>query len=615
MADIREVGATADPDNRKAEVRRVVGFREMVGALRPYRRPLLAALAIGLISTATAASQPLVVGAIVDQFGKGLPFTLIAVLGGLLLLNGVVTAVRQLVLQRAGERYAFDTRARIVRHLYSLPMSDLEHRKRGDLVSRVSADVTQTRDIITSGLVDLVSQAITVAVSLVLMAFIDPVLLSISAAVVVVIITALVIIARRCGPAGLRHQEAIGELAGSVARTLGSMKTIRAARATHREGDASVRFARRAMKEGLVIARLRALVESFSGISIQILLVVVIGTGGLRVSMGALTVGELSAFIMYLVLMATPLAMVGGIISMLNEALGALSRIREIEEIPAERDIEIADTPQNQSGAASPAVFEFANVGFAYPNHDLNADGHHNVLKGVSLTVEEGVTTALVGPSGAGKSTIIALMERFYEPTAGRILFYGRDVQTLSRDELRSKISYVDQESIALSGSVRENLLLGAPQASEDDCAMVLVQVGLAVDRATALLLLDSEVGELGIRLSGGERQRLAIARAYIANSPVFLLDEVTSNLDSGNEALVQDLILRSPIPRTVVVIAHRFSTVVNADKIILLEEGCVSATGTHSELLERSTLYRDLARHQLDPPREGRRPSDLSQV
>lgn len=210
---------------------------------------------------------------------------------------------------------------------------------------------------------------------------------------------------------------------------------------------------------------------------------------------------------------------------------------------------------------------------------------------------------------------MIALLERFYEPTAGRILFYGRDVQGVSRDELRSRISYVDQEAVALSGTVRQNLRVGAPDGTDDEFASVLARVGLAGDERTGRALLDHEVGELGTRLSGGERQRLAIARAYVANKSILLLDEITSNLDSRNEAMVQELVIRSSVPRTVVVIAHRFSTVVSADKIILLDGGRVSATGTHEELMQLSSLYRDLATHQLKPPAEAARGGDLSVV
>lgn len=307
-----------------------------------------------------------------------------------------------------------------------------------------------------------------------------------------------------------------------------------------------------------------------------------------------------------------------GAVSMLGEALGSLTRIREIEAIPVERDIE-RNTPSAMALAThTEHVFEFEDVYFSYSGDDPAGTGPAagtSVLNGLSLLITEGTTTAIVGLSGAGKSTVMALLERFYEPTQGRLLFRGQDVRGISRDHVRSQMGYVDQDAAALSGSIRDNLRLGSPARTDEECADLLVRVGLAENEPAALLMLDNEVGELGSKLSGGERQRLAIARAYLADSPIFLLDEVTSNLDSRNEMLIQDLILHSPRRRTVVVIAHRFSTVLNSDKIILLDEGQVSAAGTHSELLEQSPLYRDLAMHQLSHSTTQERDAETSEV
>ena len=580
----------------------VATLREMITALKPYKKPLLVAVVIGMFATAAAALQPLVVSAIVDGFSKGFPVTLAIGLGLLLVVNGVLTAVRQLILQKAGEKFAFETRERLVRRLYNLQMEQYDRRGRGDLVSRVSGDVTQTRDIITSGMVDLISQAITIIVALVMMAFIDPILLSISFGIVAVILILLILIARQTGPAGLRHQEAIGELASSVTRALGSIKTIRATQSTLVEGSKSIDYAKRAMVAGFSIARLKALVESFSGISIQVLLIVIIGAGGLRVAAGALSTGQLSAFIMYLLLMAAPLALVGGISSMLGEALGALGRILELERIPIEVDKQLQKSITSDQVEDPTNIFEFDNVYFSYGQTNDVLQSAPAALSGVSLSLVKGTTTAIVGPSGAGKSTIIALLERFYDASEGKLYFYGRDVQTVSRTWVRSHVSYVDQESVVLSGTVRENLRLGNRKASDQECSKVLVDVGLCTDGVDATKLLGREVGESGARLSGGQRQRLAIARAYLADSPVFLLDEFSSNLDSLSEVMVQNLILQPAAQRTVVVVAHRFSTVVNADKIILMDQGKILSIGTHSELMEKSLLYRELATHQLKP-------------
>ncbi|MFI7447322.1 ABC transporter ATP-binding protein [Nonomuraea sp. NPDC049714] len=576
---------------------RIVGFRETVPLLRPYRAQLIGAFFIGLIATGAAAAQPVVVSAIVDAFNGTVPVGLALAMCALLLLSAAATGGRQVIMQRAGERFAFDTRERLVRHIYGVPLDMLESRDRADLVSRVTTDVSQTRTILTSGLVELVGSGITVLVSVVMMALIDPVLLGLAVVAVAAVLVSISLIGRRTRPAGLRLQGAVGDLASSVSRVLGSMKTIRAARSVDREADASVAHAAKALDAGLSAAGLKAVIQTFTGISVQILLIAVVGAGALRVASGALSTGELSAFIMYLMLMAAPMMMFGSIISMLGEAFGALSRILDVESMPIERDV-LRPELGAQSEVVDKAIFRLEDVSFRYPQPSAD-EPDRAALHHVSIAIEEGKSTAIVGPSGAGKSTLFALLERFYEPSSGRILFRGRDVQGLSRDELRAQVAYVDQEAVVLSGSVRENLLLAAPAAGDEQCAEALVQVGLVADRFSASRYLDQEVGELGSRLSGGERQRLAIARAVLARSPILLLDEITSNLDSRNEALVQNVLLSADVARTVLVIAHRFSTVMAADTVIVLDEGRVVAQGPHAELLTRSDLYRELAERQ----------------
>jgi ATP-binding cassette subfamily B protein len=222
------------------------------------------------------------------------------------------------------------------------------------------------------------------------------------------------------------------------------------------------------------------------------------------------------------------------------------------------------------------------------------------VLHGVSFTVPRGKRTALVGPSGAGKSTILALIERFYDPEAGQVRFGGMDVRTLDRVALRSNIGYVEQDAPVLAGSLRDNLRLATPDATDEQCVDVLHAVNLTEVLERSDLGLDAPVGEDGIMLSGGERQRLAIARALLAAPPVLLLDESTSSLDGRNEQLMREAIDAVAEDRTLLVIAHRLSTVVDSDQIVVLDHGRVVGVGTHSELVASTPLYRDLAKHQL---------------
>ncbi|SDI37918.1 ATP-binding cassette, subfamily B [Sinosporangium album] len=586
----------------------VAGFRQAFALLRPYRSSMILAFLFGTAAAALAALQPLLVSSTVDGFAGEIPYSAILLLFVLLASSAMLNGLEQYVLQRSGERFAFDTRKRLIQHVYRLPIGVLERRERGDIISRITTDVSQTRAILSSGLVELATSLITVLVSLVMMALIDAVLLVLAALAICMVIVAIYLIGRRTRPAGLRAQNAVGDLAAAVSRSLGAIRTIRATVSTTREADSAVRQAQAALEAGFVVARLRAVVQTFSGVAVQLLLIAVVAAGAIRVAAGSLTVGQLSAFIMYLLLMATPITMFGSLVSLLGEAFGALTRILAIQSVAPESEL-----PDVASDVASPSTappvrntpgapfFALRNISFRYPQRTENrTEDEVWALRNVTLDFLQGRTTALVGPSGAGKSTLFALLERFYDATEGAVLFRGEDVRRLSRDDLRRQISYVEQDAPALSGTVRDNLLLGLHTASDAQCADALRRVNLLSSADTAADFLDAQVGEVGTLLSGGERQRLAIARAFLADAPILLLDEVTSNLDSNNERVIQDVIRAKNGAQSIIVIAHRLSTVVAADSIIVMEEGKVVAQGTHSELLAISPLYRELAHNQL---------------
>jgi len=240
----------------------------------------------------------------------------------------------------------------------------------------------------------------------------------------------------------------------------------------------------------------------------------------------------------------------------------------------------------------SGAAVSFSGVSFGY--------GPHRVLSDLTFTADVGTKTAIVGPSGAGKSTILALIERFYDPAEGVIRLAGTDVRELTRAQTRAFLGYVEQDSPVLAGTIRENLLLGAPDATDADCEAVLASVNLDGVLRRDAAGLDAQVGEDGIMLSGGERQRLAIARALLASPPVLLLDEPTASLDGRNEQALRQAIDAISRDRTLILVAHRLATVVDADQILVLEDGRLQAVGTHDTLLHTSPLYRELAEHQL---------------
>jgi ATP-binding cassette subfamily B protein len=381
-------------------------------------------------------------------------------------------------------------------------------------------------------------------------------------------------------------------MSAAVERALGAIRTIRAARAEERETAAIEVEAKAAFDQGVRIAKLSAIVAPIAQIAFNTAFIVVLGLGGLRVATGATTIANLVTFVILLFFMIGPLISAFGAYTSVMGALGALARIQEIMVI----DEEVAGTGSKKP--VNDTALEFSNVEFHY-EPEANEDAKP-ILSGVSFAIPRGSRVALVGPSGAGKSTIFSLIERFYEPTAGEIKLDGQPVTDISLQELRGQIGYVEQDAPVLAGSIRENLLLGQSDATDDDLRKVLQMVNLSEVLNRDAKGLDAEVGENGIMLSGGERQRLAIARALLAAPPILLLDESTSALDGPNEQRMREAIDAVAKNRTLIVIAHRLSTVVDSDQIIVLDRGRVIGSGTHSELVKTTELYAELAKHQL---------------
>lgn len=570
--------------------------------VRPHRRALAVALVLGLLGAGASVAQPLIVAEVVDTFGQGIAPWALVLLPVLLISSAALTCVQQLILERSSERLVFDMRRRLIVHVLRLPIGVLERRQRGDLVSRVGADTSSMRRVLSQGVVELCSSGFTVVAALALMVLIDPLLLGVVVAVVAALVVAVVLIGRRTQGAALELQTSVGRMSSRMERALGGVRTIRATLSTRREADRGVDEASGALNAGLRVAWLKAVVSSFSGIAVQVVLLAVVGLGALRVAAGVLTVGELSAFVMYMMLIVTPIALFAGIVTAFNEALGAFGRVQEVLSLPTEHGPTDPSGPPTEEAPLAGGrghAFEFRGAGFRYPGA---AEGEW-ALRGVDLTVPTGRVTAVVGPSGAGKSTLFGLMERFYDLTEGDLLFRGQNVDTLPRDHVRSHLAYVEQDAPALAGTVRENLLLGRHSADDRECIEALRRSNLLLSAESPEELLDLEIGENGVLLSGGERQRLAIARALLSDADVLLLDEATSNLDSNNEHSLQKALDEVSRDRTVVVIAHRLATVLHAENIIVVEDGHVVGQGDHATLMEANALYRELVeRQQLQP-------------
>ncbi|MGW5134458.1 ABC transporter ATP-binding protein [Streptomyces sp. NPDC004135] len=584
-----------------------VGLRSLLPHLKGHWPTLGVVALLSLATTLLTLSQPVLIRDVLTRIeADDAVGGLVGLLLAALVAAAVLTGFRDYMLQRVAEGLVLGTRRRLVARLLRLPIAEYDQRRTGDLLSRVGADTTLLRAVVTSGLFDIVTNVLMVGGSAVMMFLIDPTLFGATALGLATGVAAVVGLSRRVRGASRAAQDRVGEMTSAVERAISAVRTIRASGAEHREAQAVDDYAKGAYDAGLRIATLQALINPVTSTTVQLAFLVVLGIGGARVASGAIEVGDLVSFLLFLFTLWFPLGRALNAYSRLQTGLGALHRIEEVLTLPQESDL--PDTPaagalsvRERTGPAAggpasappPPAIEFDHVAFGYA-------GGETVLKDVSLVVPRGTRTALVGPSGAGKSTLLSLVERFYDVTSGSVRVDGTDVRELPRPVLRHRLGYVEQSAPVLAGTVRDNLALAAPDATDEDMREVLRSVNLENVIMRAPLGLDTQVGEGGVLLSGGERQRLALARTFLAAPPIMLLDEATSNLDARNEVLMRDAIGSVTADRTLLVVAHRLSTVVDSDQIVVLERGEVVAVGRHDELADTSPLYRELAAHQL---------------
>ncbi|MDD7962095.1 ABC transporter ATP-binding protein [Microbacterium thalli] len=608
------------------------GPRARLSQLLPYlfehKGVLVAVAVLSVIEAVATLGQPLVVGQVIERVQAGDTLgILVWALVILVVVSSAIGAFQHYLLQRTGTAVVLSSRRRLIARLLRLPISEFDARRTGDLVSRVGTDTTLLYAVLTQGLADSVGNALIFVGAIVAMLFIDPLLLLLIVIVIGASVAVVVALSTRIRRATREQQERVGELASGVERAIGSIRTIRAAGATEREEAAVAGSARAAYDAGVRVAKASALVVPVAGIALQLSLLVVLGVGGYRVAAGAISIASLVTFVMFLFFLVQPLASFLGAVTSVNQALGALGRIQEVLDLPTEDALD-TDAATAATGAGDTDVaIEFRDVRFRYPEAvvaarrsasdeaqrtladarvdaavddptAVAADGE--VLRGVSFRVPRGARVALVGPSGAGKSTTLALIERFYDVTGGGVLVDGSDIRSIPRADLRARLGYVEQDAPTLAGTIADNLRLASPDATDAECERVLRAVNLGDVLERSELGLQAPVGEAGVMLSGGERQRLAIARALLAAPPILLLDESTSSLDGLNEQRMREAIDAVATGRTLVVIAHRLSTVVDSDVIVVLDHGRVVGQGTHSELVASVPLYRDLAKHQL---------------
>ena len=561
--------------------------------VRRQRMLLGLGIFLGLLGTTATLLQPVLIGRLItavaaDEPVAG-PITLIAVLFA---ADAVLAALHLYLIGVAGENIVLDLRTTVTGRLLHATVPAFRRLEHGDVFNRTLADTSLARLALTSSVAQMITAGCTTIGCVVVMAWLDWRLLLAALACLGVASAVALVLARAVRSAATQNREDTSDYGSGLLRVLGTITTVKASRAEEREADKLAVLAGAARHSGVRVTRLSAMFMPAINVGTQVSLAVVIAWGVARTATGSLPVADLTAFIMYLFYLVSPLVLFFLGLGEFQQGRAAIDRVKELAAIEQEPS---GGSVGPAPAAGAPAIV-FDNVTFTYPEAATPA------VRGVSFSLPATGVTAVVGPSGAGKTTLFQLIERFVTPDSGTVRVSGADTADTPLGELRGRIGLVEQDTPLMRGTVRDNLTYAHPGATVDEIADALRDAHLTDVVAALPAGLDTELGEGGIGLSGGQKQRLAIARALIARPRVLLLDEATSQLDSDSERALRDAVATIGRRCHVLTIAHRMSTAMGADEIMVMEDGRLRARGTHAELMADDEVYRRLADQQLTP-------------
>jgi ATP-binding cassette subfamily B protein AbcA/BmrA len=552
---------------------------------------LIIGLTASILTTLTGLVVPLLTKNLVDGFSvESLSVPLIIGIGAAFIIQALISGISIYLLSYVGQKVVARLRNRMWVKLIRLPVSYFNKQSSGQTVSRVVNDTSIVRDLISNHFPQFITGIISIIGAIVILLVMDwkmTLLMLISVPITLAIMMPL---GRKMAKISRGLQDETATFTGHITQTLSEIRLMKSSTAEQNEEEKGISGIDKLLGFGLREARIFSLIGPTMYLILMVVIVMIIAYGGMRVANGTMSTGSLVAFLLYLFQIIMPITSFAMFFTQLQKAKGATERIIEILDQPLEEgqdgiEMDISNQP-----------ISIENVSFSYSEEEP-------VLQNITLEAQPGQMIALAGPSGSGKTTMFGLLERFYEPTTGEIRIGDTSINKISLKSLRSQIGYVSQESAMMAGTLRENLCYGLENVKSipDERLWEVAKMAYADQFIEAFPKgLDTEVGERGVKLSGGQRQRIAIARAFLRDPKILMMDEATASLDSQSEGIVQQALTRLMEGRTTFVIAHRLSTIVDADKIIFIEKGSVTGIGTHDELTQSHSLYREFAEQQL---------------
>ena len=557
-------------------------FMRLIRQTKPAYWQLGLGLGLGVIATGIQLAVPHFAGDLINGFGKSIDKTLLVSVIGMFILSAVISALSGTVLGIFGENVVSRLRNTLWDKLIRLRVAYFDETKAGEMTSRLINDSTQIKDLLANSFPRMITSLLTVVGALTLMVLKDWRMTAIMALAIPLVMLVMLPVMRQSHKVGRDRQNSLADFNGAAGETLSEIRLVKSSNAEPFETEKGHTTIQSLYKMGLREAVYDSVAGPLMTAVMMGLFVGVLAYGAHRVSQGTMTMGTMFSFLMYLFQLLGPSATLGQFFSDLAKASGSTERVQALLAEPEE------DLTSGVDVDVEGQTLAMSHVDFAY-------DDSKKILSDVSFEAQPNTVVAFAGPSGGGKSTIFSLLERYYTPTAGEIMIGNHDVSDVNLANWREQIGFVSQDSAIMAGTIRHNLTYGLTgEYSDDDLWRVL---GLAFAEKFVRDMpagLDTEVGERGVKVSGGQRQRLAIARAFLRDPKILMLDEATASLDSESEAMVQKALESLMKGRTTLVIAHRLSTIVDADKIYFIEQGTVSGAGTHKELVANHELYRE---------------------